>query len=394
MRKKMPSVKPNRATNDLVTWVRASQSATSRFEDRFWHTHIECQVAALLSARKDDAIEGALNELAAENLDEAQDLLECVHAASQGLTLTTDGQKWQVLLVTCPFSVWTRYQLPQAKLTVADVQAFLEGLQSTVFVPGVRTQALPKLLGLDEMPRSYSEIYHWLEPLAKLALGQTAAVPKTITVEPNPSLLVDTRHFILAVAVPDGEPLFRWQADLRTTFEQCQQEWSAYIIPRMTQLMPGCQFHALLPTPYHSGVDASERHVRMVAIESASQWLHDTLALKPGELGASIAAVGEDSIQEYRIGFYRRGRPDVIYGTIWPMFEEIHPESSDGIIDSIDEIASVLKTHGVQHIVRIPGVLWPESCEDCTAPFFPNTAGELVHVELPEEAFDAPQHFH
>jgi hypothetical protein len=394
MRKKMPSSKQTQVATELVSLVRASQSATSRFEDRFWHARIESRVESLLSVAQDDVIEAALNELAQDNMDEAQDLLECVHAASQSLTLTIDNQTWQVLLVTCPFSVWTRYQLPQTKLTDADVDHFLQGLQRTVFATGVRMHALPKLLGLDEMPRSYSEIYRWLEPLAKQALGQRAPAPKTITIEPNPALLVDTRHFILAVAAVQGEPLFRWQADLYTTASQCQQDWTAHITPRLAQLMPGCQFHALLPAPYHSGVDLSERHVRMVAIEGASQWLHDTLDLKPGELGACIAAVGEDGVQEYRIGFYRRGRPDVIYGTIWPLFDEANPEQSDTMIDSVDEIATILKTHGVQHITRLPGVLWPESCEDCTAPFFPNVAGELVHVELPEEAFDAPQHFH
>ncbi len=394
MRKKMASSKQTQAVTELVALVRASQSATSRFEDRFWDDRIESQVTSLLAARQDDVIEAALDGLAEHSLDEVQDLLECVHAATQGLTLTVEDQQWQAVLLTCPFSVWTRYQLPQAKLKPADVEYFVQGLRDNVLAPDVKIHALPKLLGLDEMPRSYSEIYHWLEPLAKLALEQRATAPKTITVEPNPALLVDTRHFIAAVVVPAGEPLFRWQADPQIDLSQCQQAWAEHITPRMAQLMPGCQFHALLPTTYHSGVDLSERHVRQVAIEGASQWLTETLNLKPGELGASIAAVGEGETQEYRIGFYRRGRPEVIYGTIWPVFIDPVPEPNDGLIDSADEIAAVLRANGVQHITRIPGVLWPESCEDCTAPFFPDTAGELVHVELPEEALDAPQHFH
>lgn len=394
MRKKTSSSKQTQAVDHLVALVRAALSATSRFEDRFWHTRIESQVQSLLSAKQDQVIETALHDLAADDVHAAQDLLECVHAASQGLTLTVDNQRWQVLLVTCAFSVWTRYQLPQAKLGEADINGFLTDLQETVFAPGVKLHAMPKLLGLDETPRSYSEIYHWLEPLAKLALGQRATLPKTITVEPNPALLVDTRHFILAAAVPEGEPVFRWQADLQTTVEQCQQAWATRVTPRLTQLMPGCQFHALLPAPFHSGVDLSERHVRIVAIEGASQWLTETLNLKPGELGACIAAVGEKGVQEYRIGFYRRGQPDVIYGTIWPLFEDGSPEPSEIAHDSVDEITAALKAHGVKNIVRIAGVLWPESCDDCFTPLFPNTSGELVHVELPEEAYDAPQHFH
>ena len=43
---------------------------------------------------------------------------------------------------------------------------------------------------------------------------------------------------------------------------------------------------------------------------------------------------------------------------------------------------------------RLTGILPPDYCEDCGAPFFPNPAGEMVHAELPEDAETAPTHFH
>ena len=394
MRKKRPSSKVSRATSELLAQVQASMCSTSRFEDRFWQSHLEKLIQAQLRLGRDDVIEAALTELAGVEVDQANDLLENIHAASQSLDIELDGKRWQVLLTTSAFAVWTRYQLPQVTMTQEDVAYFVQGLTQTMLAPDAMVHAIPTLLGIDEMPRSYSEIYQWLEKLAACALGKKTTLPKTITLEPNPALLVDTRHFVMAIAVPEGSPPFRWHADLQTNQLDCLTQWTDYISPRLSQLMPGCQFQPLLTQSYHSSIELSERQVRAVAIHCASQWLHETLALKPGDLRASIAAVGEGMVQEYRIGFYRKGQPDVIYGTIWPMFDEDDMDEDGSVIDTFDEIAVELKGCGVQQIKRIPGILWPQSCDDCTAPFFPDANGDLVHVELPEEAFDAPQHFH
>ena len=393
MQKKLPTSKLPRAVNQLLASLRASFTSASRFEDRFWQSHLEQLIQAHLSAGQDDVIESALTELATIDTDQAHEWLEHVQAASQNLNIEIDGQKWQVLLVTSAFSVWTRYQLPQVTLTKDDEAYLAQGIKQTVLAPNAVVQVLPQLLGLDEMPRSYSETYQWLERLTNRAFGKRTALPKTVTLEPNPALLVDTRHLLFAAAVPEGEPLFRWQADVQVSESQCQDEWIAHVTPRLSLRMPGCQFHALTPRAYHSGVELSEQHIRMVAIDCASSWLHSTLELKPGDLRACIAAVGERTAQEYRVGYYRAGQTAVIYGTIWPVLEDEDMQQSSAI-DTFDEITEVLKESGVSHVTRIPGILWPESCDDCTAPFFPNVSGELVHIDLPDEVFDAPQHFH
>ena len=36
----------------------------------------------------------------------------------------------------------------------------------------------------------------------------------------------------------------------------------------------------------------------------------------------------------------------------------------------------------------------PEFCEDCASPFYPNRSGELVHVQMPEEAESVSTQFH
>ena len=88
----------------------------------------------------------------------------------------------------------------------------------------------------------------------------------------------------------------------------------------------------------------------------------------------------------------------MVYGCLWPLYgkEEDQPllDNEPTPIDTVDEIAALLKECGVTDIRRLPGTLPPDFCEDCGAPHFPNPSGEMVHAELPEDAETAPAHFH
>ena len=394
MPKKSQNTSSSRATSLLRTLVSASMLSTSRFEDRYWEDQLQKLLHKHLAAGQNDILEAALDELAEQDSEAADSLLEHLQAACQSVTIDIDGHPWQAVLMTSALAIWTRYQLPQVELSGDTLTRVVEGLKQTVLTPSVKVAALPKLVGLDEMPRSFSETYQWLTRLANRALGKRAALPGTITIEPNPALLVDTRHLVFVVAVPAGEPVFRWQAEPGLSIEKCFKNWSEFMSPLLAPLLPGCRFDVLTPHLYHTSVDLSEQHMRIVAIHSASDWLHTTLNLKPGELRATIAAVGEHGVKEYRVGYHRGNSQDVIYGTIWPIFDNHGASEDNSIVDTVDEIAAVLKEQGVTHVKRIPGVLEPETCEDCGAPFFPDPSGELVHVDLPEEAYDTPQHFH
>ena len=60
----------------------------------------------------------------------------------------------------------------------------------------------------------------------------------------------------------------------------------------------------------------------------------------------------------------------------------------------MDEISALLKEVGVTDIYRLPDMHFPEFCEDCGAPFYPDPTGEFVHAELPEGGDSAPAHLH
>ena len=87
----------------------------------------------------------------------------------------------------------------------------------------------------------------------------------------------------------------------------------------------------------------------------------------------------------------------MIYGCVWPVLskeEAIIDSVESNHIDMPEAIAALLKELGVSEIRRLPGIHTPEYCDDCGAPYFPNTLGEMLHPELPEETDMTPVQFH
>jgi hypothetical protein len=166
----------------------------------------------------------------------------------------------------------------------------------------------------------------------------------------------------------------------------------------MTTLLPGCGFEILTPDAYYVSNRDADRRVRPLSVKAAVSWLGAALNIEPGQLRAIIAGCGERRIDEYRIGFTQKNQNEVVYGCLWPLYgrEDDQPllDHEPPPIETVEEIAALLKECGVNDIRRLPGMLMPEFCEDCGAPYFPNPNGEMVHAELPEDAETAPPHFH
>ena len=154
----------------------------------------------------------------------------------------------------------------------------------------------------------------------------------------------------------------------------------------------------LVPDAYYDSNREADRRVRPLSVKAAVSWLCSALSVEASGLRAVIAGCGESRIDEYRVGFTQKNQGEVIYGCLWPLYgrEDDAPalESDAPPVEAPDEIAALLKECGVGDVRRLTGILPPDYCEDCGAPFFPNPAGEMVHAELPEDAETAPTHFH
>ena len=163
--------------------------------------------------------------------------------------------------------------------------------------------------------------------------------------------------------------------------------------------MPGCEFECLLPDAYYSACRDADERVRPHTVRTAIRYLFDTIGASSQDLRAVVAGFGERRIDEYRVGFTRRGSNDVIYGVVWPLYgrengELAIDEDAEETGGPLEEIIALLKEAGVTDIRRHAGRFEPEYCDDCGVPLYADPLGEIVHAEMPEDAEPAQPHFH
>ncbi len=392
----------NRDAERLISLAMALNASGSRVEDRFWEHQIEELLGKLLRAGQDAAVETALEHLLMSDPTAYEVLIEMCETLSESTIIEKDGQRYDVLLMVAPLAAWTRFSIPAGKIRPEALDALRAQLHGHVLARDASLALAPTLLSIDQMPRTFSATHQWLQRLGMQALGksttQKLASPPDSEVA---NMLADTRYLAGAIAVPQGQPMFRWQEspdDPAASRGACTEQWVAQTEPTFGTMLPGCGMEILLPDAWYTGNREADRRVRPLSIRAAVGWLESTVNLAPDQLRAVVAGCGENQIDEYRIGFTPRNRNEVIYGCVWPLFgRESDTPAPDGNAEprtTLDEITDLLKSQGVTDIRRLPGVLPLDFCEDCGSPYFPDPTGELVHAELPEEADTGPAHFH
>lgn len=390
-----------RDASRLVALALALHSSGSRVEDYYWETELATILLKLMRAKNDAAIDAALDHLSLTHLGGYEVLIEQAETLSESCVLTQDGKRYDVLLLVAPLVAWTRYSIPACEIPTGPAQALREHLQAHVLAQDTQIALFPHLTSLDQMPRTFCETWEWLQKLGLAALGVSYTAP-ALNSEPEAfNMLADTRYLVAAVAVPEGKPLFRWQeepGELGQAREGCLEKWAADTKSIFSTLLPGCGFEILTPDAYYVSNRDADRCVRPLSVKAAVSWLGAALNIEAAQLRAVVAGCGERRVDEYRIGFTQKNQNEVVYGCLWPLYgrEDDEPllDHEPPPIETIEEIAALLKECGVNDIRRLPGILTPEFCEDCGAPYFPNPNGEMVHAELPADAETAPAHFH
>lgn len=397
------SASPNRLTRDaakIVSLALALHSSGSRVEDTYWENLLATALTKLMRAGSDPVIDAAIDHLSKSNLGGYEVLVEQCETLSESCVLEKDGQEYDVLLVVAPLVAWTRYSIPTVSLVQKDLDAITDVLRKHVLAEGTEIGLLSKLASLDQMPRTFSETWQWMHRLGCQAIGLSSMRPELNREPEGVNMLADTRYVVMAVSAPKGSALFRWQeepGELGEGRAACLEKWSAGTQDLFNRLLPGCGLEVLIPDAFYVSNREADRRVRPLSLKAAVAWLGGALSLEPRALRAVIAGCGEQQVDEYRIGFTQKNENDVIYGCLWPLYgreEEISDPSDAPQPSTEEQIIAVLNECGVQDIRKLPGLLTPEFCEDCGAPFFPNPLGEMVHAELPEDAETAPQHFH
>lgn len=395
-----PAIRLTRDAKRLVSLGQALSRSGSRLEDIYWEDQLAQLITKMLGGKKSKTLENVLDFLLADDINVYEILVEQAETCSESLVISRRSADHDVLLVSAPIVAWTRYRLPDGKLTAAQSEALKVALAETVAAEGASIAMLPNLITFDQMPQTFQETRLWTQRLGALALGTSTEACPVRDPADTEGMLADARFAVAAIAVPRGEPVFRWQNPDAPAVEGrdlAQQAWADRVQAVVGTLFTGCHMEVLLPDAYYTTNREADRRIRPMALRAAVTWLQTAANLPGSELRAAIAACGTNGVEEFRIGFTPRTSNDVIYGCVWPVLskeEAVIDGVESAVVDVPESVAALLKELGVAEVRRLPGIHAAEFCEDCGAPYFPNFLGEMMHPELPDETDMEPMHFH
>ncbi|TFW19344.1 DUF2863 family protein [Massilia arenosa] len=400
----------------LISLAQAIVQVGSRVEERSLEQQLDQTLQRLLKSNHQDTIDNALNVLFKDDLLAYDTLTEAVEAVSESSYMVEleDGteQRYTALLIAAPVLAWTRFTIPQGPIPADLLSTLSAHFGAHLLADGVRLAMAPHLFSIDQLPRSHGELYSLTHKLAQAAY-KNLPVKLQLKAPDTVPFLADTRYLLVAVVVPHGGPIFRWQEPAHQNNFQAErqaalEQWRTQATPNVSRLLPGCGIELLLPEAYYVGCREADKLIRPVSIRAAVHYLTNTLGCEPGELRAVIAGFGEESseaqVDEYRVAFTMRQSTDVVYGIVWPLYGQEDEDGTpvEGLMNvaepaqrtPLDEIVACLNEIGITHIKRHSERFVAEYCDDCGAPLFADPTGELVHAEMPEDAPVGTEHFH
>lgn len=414
----------------LIAFSQAIVQASSRIEERAWEQGLDKLLQKLLKNAHQDAIDAALGYLFKEELNAYDVLINSVEAACTSCSMMQEKNRMKVeykaLLIAIPILAWTRFSIPSGALSADTLKLIGTDLSEHLLAPDTQLAIAPALFAIDQLPRTHAEVFTFTQRLAQTALNNVPFKLPTQTTETAP-FLADIRYVLAIVAAPAQAPLFRWQANTnllhlnkdRTT---AYHQWRTQVTPHITNILPGCGLELLLPDAYFAACREADKQIRPLSIHAAVNYLTQVLQVDPSKLEVIIGGFGEENsegqVDEYRISFAVQNNPDIVYGIVWPLYElENNDDDNDinaiqewmqqtganvnaniGSLSSkktpLQEILTLLRKAGITHITHHNERFFTEYCDDCGVPLFLDAESDLVHAEMPEDAYPGNEHFH
>lgn len=359
-----------------------------KLEDAFWANELSTLVDALLKNGAEDDFSSALDRLEETHGAAYDELADAIEAGSESCQIEIQGKTCNVLLFAAPLLAWSRFSIPAAQLPAALVSTLSAHLGAHAFANGSRLALANFLFSPDQLPRSFCDTRGLTLALTDaLKNGQHLKVDSTQFPETN-RFLSDTRYLIGAVAVPQGAPIFRWN-EKDGNKENALAAWQKQGSPNLETLLPGCAWQLILPDAYHAACRSADRASRPFSVAASLTFLHTTIGLQPDQMRAIIGPCYDRRMEEYRISLGPLSQNTVYHGLVWPLLGD-----EDESTDAAGEIEAVLREAGVRDIRFLDHHFPMEFCDDCGGPLFPDSEGELVHAEMPEEAASPSPHMH
>ena len=394
----------------LVASALGLANSGSRVEDRYWEVQLQARLDKLLDGGNAQTVEQALDRLQQTDQEAYGALVEAVEEAAEAARIDFKGQDWQVLLVSAPLVCWTRFKIPAEGIGASQTRVISQQWSEHILAEGTRFALVPQLYSIDQLPSDFNQVRRFVKKLGTAAVTEALVKFDLKDLPESADMLADIRFLVGVVAAPMGAPILRWQqveAKERATRVSCLEAWVGNARQHIEPLLSGCGFECLLPDAYHINLRESDRRVRPFAIRAGVHYLTHAFSKQPTDIKAVIAGFGVQRVEEYRVSLCLDADGEqVAQGIVWPVLgpEMLTESSGGGSIDAVgseteeisqlEQIRMLLKECGVEDIRHWDDITEPEFCEDCGAPLFPNTKGEVVHTEAPDEFEPGTQHFH
>jgi hypothetical protein len=391
-RNKVAVPRLTREAERIVSMSHGLGASGSRIEDRYWQEHLHREIERLLAHGSDASLEAALDHLFATLPPAYEALIEELENSAE----SSDEELNSALLVAVPIVAWSKYSIASGPIKADLVHECAALIQAHLVLPAVRVRVVPYLFSVDQLPNGLSKTRGMLDDLVADDKAGRAAHFDTHGLPETAPLLADSRFLVAALIAPRGTAMFRWQemgqgAKPLTNREQILDRWRHQFMPLVATLLSGCVFEVLLPDGFHVALREADHAVRPYSIDAAVAFLTRALSHEPQQLHATVAPVGPERAEEFRIGFTVRGQTEVVHGVVWPL---LSPEESIDAVAAQEQICALIRKNGVGEVLALDRLCAPEYCEDCGAPLFPDPSGELVHAELPEELEPSHAHLH
>jgi hypothetical protein len=361
----------------------------SRLEDIFWESRLSELLQGMIEAGAEDDLNAAIDRLYESNPAACDELACTVEAQVESCSFEVGGLRYDALLFAVPILAWSRYSIPTASISEANLAPIKVQLGAHLFAREARLALVDYLFGPDQLPHSYCDTRQLLRTLCEQAAAGSDLRLDTQNLPETNRFLSDVRYLVGVVIVPHGAPLFRWHepdGDPRAALAA----WEKQGAPNLAPLLTGCAYQPLLASAYHFACRNADRASRPYAIKVSLAFLQTTLGLIPEEIRAVIAPCYDQRLEEYRIGLAPRDRDNIVYhGVAWVLLG-----GEDEHTDVLSQIDAALRECGVQNIVSLDHRMPMEFCEDCGASLFPTAEGELVHAEMPDTEDTISQTLH
>ena len=359
-----------------------------KLEDHYWESRLAEIVDGLLKNGGEDDINTALDRLFEVNPRAHDELADMVESRAESNRVEDNGQLFDIQLFAAPVLAWSRFSIPASTLPRSTVDALSTQLGAHVLGAETRIALADFLFSPDQLPRSFCDTWELTRSLGQAALQGQHVVVDTEGMPETNRFLSDVRYLVGAIAVPQGKPLFRWN-EKDGNREGALREWIKQGGQNLEPLLTGCAWQPLLPDAYHAACRNADRLSRPYSLKASVAFLQTTLGLMPADIRAVVGPCYDRRMEEYRVGLGPKAGSETYHGIVWPLLG-----GEDESTDAAGEIETMLREAGVQEVLFLDHHFPMEFCDDCGAPFFPNTEAELVHAEMPEQAAASPQHLH